>query len=269
VGEYLKLVCRIALVAALLGVAAACARPVGDFGRAQPGALHDDILPAVGKTRAQIAGEPTSRFNLTDAETEMHDRVWRFLVAPHAHDWFYDTAVELQRTRLTTASDHRFAPDRYYRWLRKTEYRSSQIRYASVADHIRSDLDTMPATFLAICAVLEVDRQRGTSSRELGGLAADQVRARRYQNDMRISWFVRAVRYRFDSYSFALDHLLVETPHSEAVKVDGRLDELSIYVGRAERGDFCSQSMMQQRREKDAIPSRVLLPTPREGAIRK
>ena len=72
----------------------------------------------MGRARASADGEPVSRFNLTDQEREMHDRVWRFLVAPHAKDWFYDTAVELQRTRMTGATDLRFDSDRYYQHLR-------------------------------------------------------------------------------------------------------------------------------------------------------
>src|SRR5690606_31726821 len=109
-------------LAAIILALAGCARPVGDFGRAAPGVLHDAIMPAVGAARAEAAGEPVSDFNRTDEETEMHNRVWRFLVAPHAHDWFYDTAVELQRTRLSGATDAGFSPDRYYDHLRSTRY---------------------------------------------------------------------------------------------------------------------------------------------------
>src|SRR5690606_20959271 len=143
---------RAAALVLLLAVAA-CARPTGDFGRAQPGLLHDGIMPAIGSTRAQLAEEPVSHFNIADEEREMRDRVWRFLVAPHAHDWFYDTVVELQRTRIAGTVDHRFEPARYYRWLRQTGFSSSTTRYRAVADHIVADLATVPETFRAICAV--------------------------------------------------------------------------------------------------------------------
>ena len=53
------------------------------------------VMPGVGKARAAIAGEPVSAFNLADEEIEMRDRVWRYLLAPHARDWFYDTVAEL------------------------------------------------------------------------------------------------------------------------------------------------------------------------------
>lgn len=269
VSEIIGTSLRAAVAATLLLSAAACARPTGDFGRPQPGVLHDTIMPAIGKTRAQISGEPVSRFNVADEEREMHDRVWRFLVAPHARDWFYDTAVELQRTRVSGPTDVKFSPDRYYRWLRQADYRSSAVRYRTVGDHVQADLDTMPATFRAICAVLELDRQRQVASADLGHLQAADVRARKLENDSTIQWFVRAARYRYDSYAFALDHLLVETPHRNAIALDGRLSALAIDVERAERGDFCSGHQAGSRNGAVALPSRVQMQAVDIGKYRK
>jgi hypothetical protein len=268
VAERLSAICRALVAIALLGATAACARPVGDFGRAQPGALHDEILPAVGKTRAELAGEPVSNFNLTDQEREMHDRVWRFLAAAHARDWFYDFSVELQRTRLSGPLDHKFKADRYSRWLRQTDYASSRVRYSTVADHVTADLDTMPGTFRAICAVLEVDRRRGIAAGEVAGTGG-QALARKAENDMRIDWFVRAVAYRYESYGYALDHLLVETPHEEAVEVDGVLSALAIHVERARRGDFCSGAAGAAYTGDHAIRPRELMPSRDEGSYLK
>jgi len=273
VGEGLGAFCRAAALIALLGATAACGpRPIGDLGRAQPGALHDEILPAIGKTRAELAGEPVSQFNLTDQEREMQDRVWRFLVAPHAEDWFHDFSVELQRTRLSEVRDYKFTPDRYYRWLRQTDFASSRVRYSAVADHVDADLGTMPSTFRSICAVIEVDRQRGIAAREVAGIGLgtrENALARKAENDIQIDWFVRAVSYRYESYGYALDHLLVETPHEEAIQVDGLLSELGIYVERAKRGDFCSGGVSPVYKDNGALPSRVLMPGQGEGAYRK
>jgi hypothetical protein len=263
-------VVRCAAALLLLLAVAGCARPTGDFGRAQPGLLHDDVMPAIGSTRAQLAKEPVSRLNLADEEREMRDRIWRFLVAPHAHDWFSDTAVELQRTRISGPLDHKFEPRRYYRWLRQTSYSSSSTRYRTVADHVTADLGTMPETFRAICQVLELDRQRQTASLGLGGLQREEVAARSYENRSHIAWFVRAARFRYDAYSLALDNLLVETPHREAVEVDARLAKLAVEVERAERADFCSGAAeVRFRARGEAIPSRVISGTPRGGGYRK
>lgn len=249
--------------------AAACARPIGDFDRARSTILHDEVMPTAGNARAYLSGEPYSSFNLTDQEREMHDRVWRFLVAPHADDWFMDTVVEWQRTRLIPRADERFDRDRYFRWLRRTRYESSRVRYRTLADDAKADLGTVHETFVSICRVIEVDRQRLVASRGLDGLGADEVAARRAENELRIAWFTRALRYRYDSYDYALNHLLVETPHEEAVEADARLSELAIWVEWAERGEFCIDAAIGTRHERDRVPSRVLLPKRDEGLYLK
>ncbi|WP_417580326.1 hypothetical protein [Pelagibacterium sp.] len=231
-----------ALAAAACLLLSGCARPTGDFGRAAPSVLHDRVMPALGDARAAANGEPVSSFNRTDQEREMHDRVWRFLVAPHAHDWFYDTAVELQRTRIASNLDVQFIADRYYSTLRSTQYQSSRVRYRKVSNDISIDIATIPATFAAICAVIEVDRQRAIAASNVELAAADasgQVAARKWENDQKIDWFTRALTYRYQSYSVALERLLVETPHEEARVVDAELARLQPYVSRARAGDFC------------------------------
>lgn len=244
---------------AVLMLAACVARPVGDFGRAVPGFTHDTAMPVVGGLLAGARDESVSRFNLTDQEKLMHNRVWRFLVAPHSADWFYDTAVELQRTRITGALDHNFTVSRYSDWLRTTEYQSSRTRYSTVGRHIAADIDTVPATFLAICAVIEVDRQRAAAYAGLPDLeptVGADVAARKAENDAYIGWFVRALRYRFDSYDYALDHLLAETPHEQSLAVDEALRRMQVHVIRAERGDFCGEASLVHAGGGPMIPSR-------------
>lgn len=231
---------------ALASLLAACSvsRPVGDFGRAEPGVVHDAMMPAVGTLIAANRREPVSNFNRTDQENEMHNRVWRFLVAPHAQDWLFDGSAELQRTRISPPrADMRYTVERYYNWLKRTPYQSSRTRYGTVGAHIAADLGTVPGTFAAICAVIEIDRQRATAYQ---GLAIDlppalgeNMQARKDENDAFIAWFVRALNYRYSSYSYALDSLLVETPHEQSMAVDDSLRRLSTFVTRANRHDFC------------------------------
>ena len=248
------------LAVGLVVFAAGCvARPTGDFGRASPSFAHDTAMPFAGDMLASARGEAVSQFNQTDEETEMHDRVWRFLMAPHAKDWFSDIVVELQRTRITAATDHHFRVDRYYGWLKGTPYQSSTTRYSTVGRHIAADIDTAPTTFQAICKVIEIDRQRAVALNGLSGLepsVATDVAARRQENDSHIAWFVRALDYRYQSYNYALDHLLVETPHEQSLVVDEALRRLEIYVDRANRGDFCSGPGGVVGGERATIPSR-------------
>lgn len=225
-----------------------------------PGFTHDTAMPAAGAGLARLRGEPVSDFNKTDQEVEMHDRVWRFLIAPHAKDWAFDTSVELQRTRIIPPKDEYYTVERYYRWLRETEYNSSRTRYSTVGRHIAADIDTVPTTFAAICAVIEVDRQRAEALAGLGsGLPpemASDVAARKYENDAFIAWFVRALNYRFESYDFALDSLLVETPHEQSLGVDEALRRMSVYVTRANRRDFCGEGAAAHGGGNVVIPSR-------------
>lgn len=260
VGRTVLRVAAAAGVIALALITSACTRPMGDFERARPDATHDSIMPTVGGWRAKLNGEPVSDFNLTDQETEMHDRVWRFLIAAHSKDWFYDLAVELKRTRLSTASDTRFALDRYYKWLHQTQYASSRVRYATVLDDVNDDIATLPDTFKAICAVIEIDQQRALAARSQGSLGekvnADMV-ARREENEANIGWFTRALDYRYQSYNYALDLLLVETPHEEAQPVDIRLGDLEAYVQAAKRRDFCGRVVPGSHQVSSSIiPSR-------------
>lgn len=268
-----RLIRGLAAATALALLAGCTARPTGDFGRAQPGVLHDEILPTLGASRAAAHGEPVSDFNLTDEEREMHDRVWRFLVAPHANDWFYDTAVELQRTRLASNLDTSFVVDRYYAYLRGEQFQSSRVRYRKVANDIEIDIATIPSTFAAICRVIEVDRQRAIAVSNVTLAAPDapaEVAARKWENQQKIGWFTRALTYRFASYSTALERLLVETPHEEARAVDAQLALMEPYVERARAGDFCLTGGGGMVYKDTGVPSRYqTTPFTPEPAIRK
>jgi hypothetical protein len=252
---------RLIATVALTGLLAGClARPVGDFGRAEPSFTHDTAMPAVGDLIADMRKEPVSGFNKTDQEVEMHNRVWRFLVAPHAKDWLFDTSVELQRTRIIPPKDTYYQSDRYYAYLKKTAYQSSRTRYSTVGAHITIDIETLPTTFAAICAVIAVDQQRAAALAslrgDLGPNAAADVAARKFENDAYIAWFVRSLNYRYDSYDFGLDSLLVETPHEQSVGVNDALRRMSDYVTRANRHDFCGDGGAGRGRGTVVIPSR-------------
>jgi hypothetical protein len=255
------------LALTLLAGIAACARPIGDLGRPKPSYLNDVVYPTIGTARARAAGEPVSTFNETDQETEMHDRVWRFLVSPNGRDWAFDSSVERQRTRIEPGADKKFTIDRYYRTLRTDAYASSRVRYARIREDASADVSTLPATFKSICDVFEVDRQRlvALNALALDPSMAGEVASRKAENDKYIAWFTRALRYRYDSYSYALDHFLVETPHEEAVEADAMLSDMRIFVEAAERGDFCGGAggMYGGVHDIAPLPGRVLI-TPRD-----
>jgi hypothetical protein len=256
-----------ALPLIVLLTVSACARPAGDFGRAQRSVFHDEALPTLG-----TAVSKGSAFNLADQEIEMRDRVWRYLVAPHAYDWFGDVAVEFQRTRITPISNKPLKSRRYYDWLHSTRFASSRVRYSRIEEDTIADIGMMPSAFASVCAVIELDRQRGVASNQISGLEDEvsiNAAKRHAENRTVIEWFARSVVYRYESYSYALDHLLVETPHEEAVSANGRLSDLAVWVEAAERGDFCGDFGSRRDHGKPAIRSRVLSTVPDEGPYLK
>jgi hypothetical protein len=251
----------------MLLTVSACARPVGDFGRAEYNVLNDKVMPAAGKSISK-----GSAFVLADQEIEMRDRVWRYLVAPHAYDWFGDVAVEFQRTRIAKMSDKPLKTAKYYNWLHTTRFASSRVRYSRIEEDAIADLGMMPSAFRAVCAVIELDRQRGVASNQIAGLEDEvslNAAKRHAENRVVIDWFVRSVVHRFESYSYALDHLLVETPHEEAIEANARLSELAVWVEAAERWDFCGDFSLSGGRDKIVVQSRVLKSAPDEGIYLK
>lgn len=251
----------------LLLTLSACARPVGDFGRAERNVLNDEIMPALGNHISK-----GSAFNLADQEIEMRDRVWRYLVAQHAYDWFGDVAVEFQRTRIVAVSNKHMKVGKYYGWLHSERFASSRVRYSRIEEDAIADIGMMPSAFLSICAVIEMDHQRGIASNQLAGLedeVAINAAKRHAENRIVIDWFVQSVSYRYESYSYALDHLLVETPHEEAVSTNARLTELAVWVEAAERGDFCDGHGRDRDDGKTIIRSRLQTAVPSEGPYLK
>ena len=207
---------------ALLLLLSGCARPVGDFGRAEPDVVHDDLMPAAGALRAAYAGEPGSNFDQSDEEVEMANRIWRFETSGHTSDWLFDNVAEFRRTRLLPPPGPAFRDDRYYNWLHGTTYQSAPVRYATLADDVEADLATLPDTFAAICKVEAIDRQRRLAAANVptGPATRANLAARLAENAQIIGNFTQALRYRYDSYNYALDHLLVETPYPAARAVD-------------------------------------------------
>lgn len=225
----------------------------GDLGRYGPqanlGSWLDSLLPA---------HRDTSSFNHTAAEVEMSDRLWRFVASPDAPPWM----AERPRTLRPGATAGGVDIGRYYTWLHGAEYSSSAVRYATVADDIAADLGTLPGAFAAVCAVERVDRQRVVAATGLPDAGADLafgLEARQAENDRQIGEFVWALRYRYESYGFALDHLLVETPDAAARHVDAALAQLEPEVRAAEEGRFCGGQLDRpRRRAPPSLPSRFV-----------
>lgn len=178
----------------------------------------------------------------SDAETEMSDRIQRFVFAPQSHGLLDRLSPVEVRTGLLTGQGEPLSPAPYYAWLHETRFASSGARYGTISDDIQADLGTIPDTFAAICKVEEIDRERALAAANIapgGAPSREDVAIRRHENEQRIGWFIHALRYRHDSYGYALDHLLVETPDPVARQVDAQLSRLEIHLVAAEHHHFC------------------------------
>lgn len=226
------------IAVAMLG---ACARPTGDFGRAESYPWEDSV--PIGVTA--ISG-----FNLTDQERDMRNRVWRYLESPQPYE------------RLAGASDNgraKIEVARYYAWLRKQPFGSSPARFTRLAQDIDTDLATLPATFASICAVNEIDRRRGVAFNGVSGLdsaVARDAAGRQVENRAIVRDFVAAFDRRYESYAYALNHLLVETPHEEAIAANEALTRMATYADAAEGGEFCNGPTASSRTPDPSIRSR-------------
>ena len=257
-----------ALVAALS--VTGCVRTAGDFNRRAPSALADGLLPQLGAKRAGLQHEAVSTLLVADEEEAMVNRVWRYLTAPHAADWKFNIAVDLKASRLSPQLPATsFEVTRYYNSLRKDAYASSRVRFTTIAADIDRDIAMLPEAFAAICVVQELDRKRAIAlaASRLGPVLPVEVADRRLENDNTIAWFVAALRYRYDSYSFALDTLLVETPHQEAREVDWRLGALQLFVVEAMAGHFCAGGGDVDPDAGGAIASRYSTWATDDGAV--
>lgn len=215
--ETALVVLRRAACAAAVVALAACGRPTGDFGRARPSVIHDDLMPAAGAVLARSREEPVSGFNLTDDERELRDRAFAFVRSPHLGDWWLDTLVEGQRTRILPVIDPDFDTGRYYAYLRADPYRSSDARWSKVIEDVTGDAMLVPP-FCAVAA-----RVRTTDAGRIGRLESDPPPdpvfiedgyARVDENAEVTAWVWRALGYRLAAYRVAIDRLAVETPSS-------------------------------------------------------
>jgi hypothetical protein len=83
-----------------------------------------------------------------------------------------------------------------------------------------------------------------------------------------IAWFAAALDARYSAYSYGLDHLLVETPHSGAIGVDAKLSALETYVEAAQDDQYCVASAVgAQSSGAASISSRYTRPVvPKAGS---
>lgn len=222
---------RVWLVVFLLAALAGCAQ-TGDFGRSRPFAGG---MFAQNNARS---GNGEIRPIETAEERDMKNRMARFTSAAYNPLW---SLVFSRKLRSPAGKLPRIGA--YYLSLRKENFASPQTRYTRIFTDAERDILTLPGIFFAICKVRQAERRREMAAKGIQQIAPGTLalqKARKLDNDQSISSFMAAISFRLNSYNFALEQLLVETPYKEARDVDAKLSELAVFVARGEAGTFCS-----------------------------
>ena len=254
---------------------AGCARPTGDFGRAKPSVVHDTLMPTVGAGAAAVRGAPVSLFNLTDDEKLLRDLSWSIVRPPHALDWYGQVLAELQRTRIVgRVDDLAVAPKNYYRILRLERYRSTEARYARVANDALADAEAVKPFYATACRVFAADEERLKAAERMDDLTRfdhANIRNRVEENRNVVAWGWRSLNYRLAAYRYAIERLQIETPSMERVfTVNQAIDVLTWHTEDSEGLARCSDGAMaaaDRWSPARAIPGRELWPD--DAAVKK
>ncbi|MEZ5839485.1 MAG: hypothetical protein R3D02_03310 [Hyphomicrobiales bacterium] len=242
---------------------AGCLRPEGDFGRPRPSFINDTVAPVIGLASASARGEPVSPYNLTDDERELRDLSWSIVRPPHALDWAGASLAELQRTRILGPVDLYYDPRLYYGLLRLERFKSSEARYARVADDALADADGVKPFYAAACRVFAADEERMHVAGRLQNIperSAQFAAARVEENRNVVAWGWRALQYRLAAYRYALDRLQIETPSLIRVAaVNQSIDALAWHVEDSEGLARCT-ARAERFAERPVIPGRALFP---------
>lgn len=243
---------------AVLAVVTGCTRPTGDFDRARPSVVHDDLMPAVGENAARLRGDPVSKFNYTNDEKLLRDRGWTLIRPPWTKDWIGGTMVELSRTRVLPETEGRVPPDLYLIYLRSDKFQSSDARYDKIAADATGDAElVMPFCEVAIRVQkadderLRVLRNQKVTTQE----TYDGAKARVWENRVMVKWVGQALRYRIIAYKKALKGLEIETPSRDRVwKVNNAIRELE---GQVRLAEASCETNSRYGQEKPAKKSRI------------
>ncbi len=164
----------------------------------------------------------------------MEARIHRFMSLPRNEHWL---------VRLFSAQNDEAVVSDYYHGLKAQGFASSRGPYNRLRTDIQIDMVSLPTTFEAICRVQEIDRRRQLALDSLVNVEPElhaAASARMQVNRDTIEQFNRALEFRYDSYVYALEHLIVETPHEQAQTVDAELSGLAVANGAAQAHDHCT-----------------------------
>ncbi|HEX5471322.1 MAG TPA: hypothetical protein VFW73_05525 [Lacipirellulaceae bacterium] len=225
------------LAFAMLALLGGCAN--GDFGEVRPILVHDGIHDWVGSEAVAGRGVALSDFRLTDDERELRDLAFPLIQPPFDRQRWYSVLEEYGIVRPEQwAPWTRFDRDAYLHKLLAIPYRSPSARYARLIDDIRNDTTRLPEFFETAARVIDMDRKRKKSLAYIHGLSAyerNNALRRVHENRAIVAMVEASLSHRAAAYRFALEHLVVRTPSSQAADAEHDLDILRAGIARYSR----------------------------------
>ncbi|CAO4175088.1 hypothetical protein [Methylorubrum populi] len=200
---------------------AACAQE-GDFGRPARSAWNG-LIDTTGTLAARERGTPASAFPLTDDETILRDRAWRFLMPADGRAAFEDALANLTRARVLPPNWRRDDLPAYHEGLISEAFRSPFSRYRRLSDDAVADGRLLPAFAALAQRVFEADGLRLRAlplSASVDGWDVRQAAMRVAENRCLVAWVRLETALRIARYRYALEHFLVEMPGREAVPAE-------------------------------------------------
>jgi hypothetical protein len=210
---------------ALLPILAAC-QETGDFGRPRETVWTSSIMPSIGHHTARMRGEPASTFPLTDDESELRARAFRFLMPAQDTSILSTQLKHFARNRLLPADLGSFDEASYFASLNDLPDRSPRARYQRLREDIEADRQLMGPFVALACRVAEADRVRLQALRHMQRQDGDTIKnaqERVAENETLVQWVYTAIEERARSYRFALENLVVQTPDRDAVRSERQL----------------------------------------------
>jgi hypothetical protein len=220
------------LLALLCPFATACSVE-GDFGRRQPSVVTDTIMPAIGRYDASKRGEPVSTLPLTDDETELRDRAWRFLSPAYPHSSYEAMLAALRTSRITPPESGDAGPSAYFVALSSLDWRSSTGPYQRLIADISADqslLDPYDAVLARVIAADDIRRRGLPFVADLTEAQRARVLARIAENQFLAAWVDQSLRERVAAYRYALQHLFVALPDRDGVAAERLLARLGARI---------------------------------------
>jgi hypothetical protein len=257
---------QILFIAAATSLGLAACAETGDFGRPRNSVWNSIIYPVTGLAAAHLPQEALSRFHLTDDETRLRDRTWRFVSVAHERQSFWDGSGN----DITS----------YHRALTLGFYVSQVSRYRRLSEDAMADRGLiLPFRHVAgrVVAADDIRLRTARLSPRIDEEKRREAAIRAAENREVVERVRERLQFRVAAYRHALDNLVVEVPSREAIMAEravmaleaeaALLNRIPLVQPRCESCEDVSGSLAGKNWGKEHVPLiQTLTPHPQAQA---